>query len=122
MFFWYCLRFASGFDPMKRYNLVLSSDFFSLSRNVLCTGNLSIVLDIGVICRTVTFGCNTSRYSGLINQDTFVHPMILSQSEYKELLYIAQNAATHLGFLLRLSAKFEKRPPHKRTDLQRKWW
>ena len=35
---------------------------------------------------------------------------------------IVQNAATHPGFLIRLSAKFEKRPPHKRTDIQRKWW
>ena len=73
---------------MKRYNLVLSSEFFfSPSRNVLCTGKLNIVIDIGVVWRTVTFGCIMSRYSGLINQDTFVHPVTLHQSEYKELLY-----------------------------------
>ena len=73
---------------MKRYNRVLSSEFFfSLSRNILCTGKLNIVIDIGVIWRTVNFGRNRSRYSGLINQDTFVHPMIIHKPEYKELLH-----------------------------------
>ena len=38
------------------------------------------------------------------------------------LLIIAQNSATHPGFFIRLSAKFEKRSPDKRTKIQRKWW
>ena len=37
-------------------------------------------------------------------------------------VYIAQNSATHPGFFIRLSAKFEKRSPNKRTKIQRKWW
>ena len=35
---------------------------------------------------------------------------------------IAQNSATHPGFFIQLSAKFEKRSPDKGTKIQRKWW
>ena len=94
-FLLYCLRFASCFCSYKEVQPCLSSTFCFLSRNVLCTGKCNMVIDIGVICRTVeqlccstdrtvTFGCNISSYSGLINRDTFVHPTILPKSEYKE--------------------------------------
>ena len=87
----YCLRFASRFCSYEEVQPCLSRTFCFLSRNVLCTGKCNIVIDIGIICltveqlccstdRTVTFGCNTSSYSGLINRDTFVHPTILPQN------------------------------------------
>ena len=68
------------------------------------------------------FGC--SRSSGLapgrLKTSPFSDSIVFTVHIRKQ--RIAQNSATHPGFFIRLSAKFEKRSPDKRTKIQRKWW